>query len=37
MWKSLGNGHLFIGKQEGKFKGFKHSKLFVHAFYDVKG
>ena len=37
MWKRLENGHLSIGRQEGRFKEFKHSKLFVHALYDVKG
>ena len=37
MWKWLGNDHLSIGRQEGRFKGFKYSKLFIHALYDVKG
>ena len=36
MWKRLGNGHLSIGGQEKRFKGFKHPKLFVYALYDVK-
>ena len=36
MWKWLGNDHLSIGRQKRRFKRFKHSKLFVHALYDVK-
>ena len=33
----MGNDHLSIGRQKGRFKGFKHPKLFVYALYDVKG
>ena len=28
--------HLSIGRQKGRFKGFKYTKLFVYALYDVK-
>ena len=37
MWKRSKNDHLSIGRQEERFKGFKHPKLFVYALYDVKG
>ena len=30
--KRLENSHHSIGRQEGRFKGFKHPKLFVHAY-----
>ena len=33
----MGNDHLSIGRQKGRFKGFKHPKLFIYALYDVKG
>ena len=32
MWKRLENSHHSIGRQDGRFKGFEHPKLFVHAF-----
>ena len=34
--KRLKNSHHSIGRQEDRFKGFKHPKLFVHAFRILK-
>ena len=34
--KRLGNSHLFVGGQKGRFKGLKHFKLFIYELYDVK-
>ena len=30
------NDHFSIGRHKGGIKGFRHSKSFVHVFYDVK-
>ena len=30
------DGHFLIGRHKGGIKGFRHSKSFIHVFYDVK-
>ena len=35
-WEWLVDGHFSIGRHKGRIKGFRHSKSFVHVFYDVK-